>query len=324
MSTPTPDHTAQSETVIRVRDLAKTFHIGFWRKKVEAVKGVDFDVYDGEIFGLVGPNGAGKTTTMKMLTSLIFPDAGRVELFGRPASDTEGRRQLGYLPEAPYFYEHLTAAELLRYYGSLHGLDRDTISGRIDRLLELVGLEEARDRPLRKFSKGMRQRAGIAQALINDPELVILDEPQSGLDPVGRKEVRDLIYRLREEGKTVLFSSHILVDVEAVCDRVAIMNEGELVEIARMDELADSEGQQVEIVVHDFPAHAEEIAENLPGLRGRESTGAATVLTFEGDIDVNATLRRLSDAGATIRTVDRHGRRLEDQFIRDTQSREAR
>ena len=305
---------------LSVANLSKTFRVGFWRKKVEAVHRLNFEVYDGEIFGIVGPNGAGKTTTMKMLTGLIFPDEGTVELFGESAAETSSRRRLGYLPEEPYFYDHLTVTELLHYYGSLHGVSGGEVDERLDDLLNLVGLADVPHRPLRKFSKGMRQRAGIAQALVNDPELVILDEPQSGLDPVGRKDVRDLIFRLREQGKTVIFSSHILVDVEAVCDRVAVMNEGELVEVADLDELAASRDEIVEISVAGIDRSD---VDDLEGLEHLEQSGKKWLLQFEGGIDVNPTLAQLDDLGARILGVDRRRPHLEDRFLQDTRPTEA-
>ena len=304
-------------TVLRVSHLSKTFRVGFWRQKVEAVRDISFEVFDEEIFGIVGPNGAGKTTTMKMMTRLIFPDEGEIELLGQPVEQAESRRRLGYLPEGPYFYEHLTAAELLRYYGALHGLDRNLVEERIDELLERVGLEEARDRAIRKFSKGMRQRAGIAQALINDPDLVILDEPQSGLDPVGRKEVRDLIYNLREDGKTVIFSSHILVDVEAVCDRVAILNDGELVDIVEFDALDETNAQKVELTVDGLERNDLEDALSPSHI---EKRSGALFVVLEGDTDLNATLGEIDRLGGTIQSVSRRHGRLEEQFLEETET----
>jgi ABC-2 type transport system ATP-binding protein len=302
--------------VLSINNLSKTFHVGFWRKKVEAVRDVSFDVHSEEIFGLVGPNGAGKTTTMKMITGLIYPDAGEVEVFGHSSLTTESRRKLGYLPEGPYFYEHLTATELLRYYGHLHGMNGSRLDERVDELLERVGLTEARDRPLRKFSKGMRQRAGIAQALINDPELVILDEPQSGLDPVGRKEVRDLIYELREQGKTVIFSSHILVDVEAVCDRVAILQNGELVEVADLEQWTKSGGQSIHIRVKGLGA--DRVRESVGDVTRVETHSGELDLAFPGDIDLAAKISAIEELGGNITGVQRSHRGLEEQFLADT------
>jgi ABC-2 type transport system ATP-binding protein len=305
------------EIILSVHDLAKTFHVGFWRKKVHAVRGVSFSVRRGEVFAIVGPNGAGKTTTLKMLTGLVHPDSGSASLFGAPTGGLEGRRRLGYLPENPYFYEHLSAPELLRYYGHLHGMDNATIDARSKTLIEQVGLGHAGDRPLRKFSKGMRQRAGLAQALINDPELVILDEPQSGLDPVGRKEVRDLIFDLKRRGKTVILSSHILPDVEAVCDRVAVFNEGLVREIGTLHELTSERTQYIEILVRHLRAD-DHAVRALGGLELAEPRGGVLLLRMAGDVDLRATLDALYDAGATIDSVTPHKESLEDVFIRDT------
>ena len=302
--------------VLSINNLSKTFRVGFWRKKVEAVRDVSFKVRSGEIFGLVGPNGAGKTTTMKMITGLIYPDAGEVEVFGHSSLTTESRRKLGYLPEGPYFYEHLTASELLRYYGHLHGMSGAKLDGRVDELLDRVGLTDARDRQLRKFSKGMRQRAGIAQALINDPELVILDEPQSGLDPVGRKEVRDLIYELREQGKTVVFSSHILVDVEAVCDRVAILQAGELVEVADLEEWTEGGGQSLHIRVRGLEPG--QIRGEFEGVTRIESHSGELDIAFPGDIDLAGTISTVEGLGGKVTGVQRSHRGLEEQFLADT------
>jgi len=303
--------------ILTLENVHKTFQVGFWRRRVEAVRDVTFAIEDNEIFGLVGPNGAGKTTTMKMMTNLIFPDAGQVRLFGEPTGETASRRRLGYLPEEPYFYGHLSVVEMLHYYGALHGMARSAVDDRIDDLLELVGLEDVPDRPLRNYSKGMRQRAGIAQALVNDPDLVILDEPQSGLDPIGRKEVRDLILTLREAGKTILFSSHILVDVEAVCDRVAILNDGDLVDVTDLDDLDADHRQRVELRVDGL---APEDADDLEGLERLDRAGSKLIVIFSADVPIEPILSDIIDRGGRILELDRHGRRLEQQFLADTQS----
>jgi len=214
---------------IRIRDLRKRFRLGFIPKTREILKGITFSVREGEIFGYLGPNGAGKTTTIKCLLGLIRPDAGTVEIFGRSHLSPRSREPLGFLPENPYFYDYLSAREFLAFTADLFGLERREKEGRIARLLKLVGLERAADLPLRKYSRGMLQRAGLAQSLINDPKLVILDEPLGGMDPLGRKEIRDIIVRFKDEGKTVFFTSHILQDIEMICDRVAIIVGGRIV-----------------------------------------------------------------------------------------------
>lgn len=214
---------------IEINGLTKDYRLGFWKTRVKrALDSLHLQVQSGEVFGLLGPNGAGKTTTLKILFRLVFPTSGTARILGKELNDTSMHQRVGYLPENPYFYDHLTAEELLYYTGRLFGLGKDDLRRRVNQLLERVGLTESRHVPLRRFSKGMVQRAGIAQALINDPEVVFLDEPMSGLDPVGRREVRDLVLQLREEKKTVFFSTHILSDAEALCDRVAILNRGQL------------------------------------------------------------------------------------------------
>ena len=209
--------------------LTKDYKVGFWKTRSNRVlDSLDLQVQTGEVFGLLGPNGAGKTTTLKILFRLAFPTSGTARILGRDLDDITVHQRIGYLPENPYFYEHLTPEELLNYVGRLFAIGKDDLRRRVNQLLERVGLAESRRVPLRKFSKGMVQRVGIAQALINDPDAVFLDEPMSGLDPLGRHEVRDLVLQLREEKKTVFFSTHILSDAEMLCDRVAILNRGRL------------------------------------------------------------------------------------------------
>ncbi len=235
---------------IRIEGLVKRFRSGWpGRPPATVLDGLSLSVREGEIFGFLGPNGSGKTTTIKVLMGLIRATAGTAEIFGKPAGDVEIRRRVGFLPEAPYFYDYLTAEEFLTFYGNLAGMGRDRLRARVPELLDMVGLAEARTRQLRKFSKGMLQRVGLAQALIHDPELVILDEPMSGLDPIGRKQVRDLILGLRDQGKTVFFSTHIIPDVEMICDRVGVIAKGKLLTTGRVDELAShGHTQSVEIV----------------------------------------------------------------------------
>jgi ABC-2 type transport system ATP-binding protein len=236
--------------IIQIEDLRKEFKPGWpWQPPVQALTGLSLTVRRGEIYGFLGPNGAGKTTTLKILLGLIKPTGGGARIFGRPAGDVDVRRRLGFLPESPYFYDYLTAEEFLMFHGRMAGLQRAYLAGRVSALLDLVGLAEARTRQLRKFSKGMLQRVGLAQALIHDPELVIMDEPMSGLDPIGRKQVRDLILGLREQGKTVFFSTHIIPDVEIMCDRVGIVLKGRLLTEGRVDELVNhASTSSVEIV----------------------------------------------------------------------------
>jgi ABC-2 type transport system ATP-binding protein len=230
--------------------LTKDFAVGFWRTRpYRAVDDLTLEVEAGEVFGFLGPNGAGKTTTLKLLMRLVFPTSGSAKLLGRPLGDLIARRRIGYLPENPYFYDHLTAEELLTYFGALFGYPAGERRARAGRLLDEVGLGAERRLPLRKCSKGMVQRVAIAQALINDPDLVILDEPMSGLDPLGRRDVRALILRLRDRGCTVFFSSHVLSDAEALCSRVAILANGRLVTTGRLSEMLAFQASGWELVM---------------------------------------------------------------------------
>jgi ABC-2 type transport system ATP-binding protein len=223
---------------IRTEDLTKDFSIGFWRPTpYRALDGLNLEVPAGETFGFLGPNGAGKTTTLKLLMQLIYPTSGRAEILQRPVGDVDVKRRIGYLPESPYFYDYLTAEELLDYFARLFGYEPAERRRRVSALLDQVGIAAERRLPLRKFSKGMIQRVGIAQALLNDPEVVFLDEPMSGLDPLGRREVRNLILSLRDRGATVFFSSHVLSDAEALCNRVAVLAGGRLVAQGLISEL---------------------------------------------------------------------------------------
>jgi len=214
---------------IEIKGLTKDYRVGSWKTRIRrALNSLDLQVESGEVFGLLGPNGAGKTTTLKILFRLVFPTSGTARILGKELNDTTMHQRVAYLPEHPYFYDHLTPEELLNYTGRLFGLGKDDLRRRVNQLLDRLGLTESRHVPLRRFSKGMVQRAGIAQALINDPDVVFLDEPMTGLDPIGRREVRDLVLQLREDKKTVFFSTHILSDAETLCDRVAILNRGQL------------------------------------------------------------------------------------------------
>jgi len=234
---------------ICTESLTKTFRSSWPGKPpVTVVRDLNLTVNREEVFGFLGPNGSGKTTTMKMLLGLAQPTKGTVRLLGRPTSEVSVHQQIGFLPEAPYFYTYLTAEEVLLFYGRLAGLSGQSLKRRVEEMLEMVGLVEARRRQLGKFSKGMLQRVGLAQALIHDPTLVILDEPMSGLDPIGRKEVRDLIIRLRKQGKTVFFSTHIIPDVETLCDRVGIIAGGRLLACGRVNELVEGRTKTVEVV----------------------------------------------------------------------------
>jgi len=239
-----------SPIVLKTEALCKQFKVGFWGRPLTALERLDLEIHTGEIFGFLGPNGAGKTTTLKILMGLIYPTGGKAWILGHKVGEVAMKQQVGFLPESPYFYDYLTAEEFMRFYGQLFGLGGALLSERITTLLSTVGLSDARGLQLRKFSKGMLQRIGIAQALINDPHLVILDEPMSGLDPVGRKEIRDLLLQLKAQGKTVFFSSHILHDAEVLCDRVGILIKGRLVALGKVTELIGAAStKSVEVVV---------------------------------------------------------------------------
>jgi ABC-2 type transport system ATP-binding protein len=332
------------DVVLRADDLAKTFRLGFFRRRVEAVRGISFTVRRGEIFGFLGPNGAGKTTTLKMMMGLIFPTRGRAEVLGLPVGSRSAKRRLGYLPETPYFYEYLTAEEFLDFAGALADVPNPERRRRADRLIARVGLEQARGRPLRKFSKGMLQRIGIAQALMGDPELVVLDEPMTGLDPIGRKDIRDLILELRAEGKTVFFSTHILPDVETTCDRVAIVVSGRLRSVGPLSVLLSARLLATEVVVRSQPQVTSAVAAGLPflptlpdGARRLSSTRVSStralvddnaggdgdghagdvVLELPAGVDVDDFLRAVLGRGGSVVSVTPRRESLEDLFVRE-------
>src|SRR5689334_13517014 len=234
---------------IEIQGLEKTYSVGFWRKKPKvALRPLHLQVEDGEIFGFLGPNGAGKTTTLKMLMGLTYPTGGTASILGMQLDDPRMKAEIGFLPEQPYFYDYLTGRELLEYYGRLSGVDAKTVARKVPEMLERVGLKDVIKVQLRKFSKGMLQRVGIAQAILHDPRIVFFDEPMSGLDPMGRREVRDLMEQLKHEGRTVFFSTHILSDAEALCDRVAIIHLGELRSVGAIADLTSSVHGKVELV----------------------------------------------------------------------------
>ncbi|MBS0182787.1 MAG: ABC transporter ATP-binding protein [Nitrospira sp.] len=305
-----------AKPIVKIQNLRKVFRVGFWGRRVMAVDGVSLEVQRGEVFGFLGPNGAGKTTTIKMLMGLIYPTEGTASLFGRPIGDPSGKAKVGFLPESPYFYDYLTSREFLRFYGHFFGLLGTALDKRIDELLSLVGMTHACDLQLRKFSKGMLQRVGIAQALINDPELVILDEPMSGLDPIGRKEVRDLILRLKESGKTVMFSSHILHDAELLCDRVAMIMKGKLVACGHVSELiAGDTTHEVEMVIDRLLPEALERIKPLAGKVVLQGERVMVVLSSQQAVD--QALEVIRSAKAKLVALTPHKASLEDLFIRE-------
>ena len=302
--------------VIEIRGLTKTFEVGFFRKKVQAVRGVDFEVRRGEIFGVLGPNGAGKTTTIKMLLGLVFPTSGSVRLFGTDRPGPSEMRRLGYLPENPYVYQYLRAHEFLDLCGRLCGMSASERKKRSDETIAKVGLAHATDRPIGKFSKGMTQRIGLASALLHDPELLILDEPMSGLDPIGRKEVRDLVLEEKARGKTILFTSHILSDIEKLCDRVAIVNSGKVTHQGTLDELLKPEVRRIELELEQLGAPLEAELASL-GAKVRARHGASVMLVIEGEDARAAVVARAVSGGAKIKALAEQRETLEDVFVRD-------
>src|SRR5215510_2246107 len=234
---------------LEISGLSKSYSVGFWRKALKpALHPLHLTVNEGETFGFLGPNGAGKTTTLKLLMGIIFPTSGSAQILGRDFRDPEVKRDIGFLPEQPYFYDYLTAPELLDYYAQLSGVTQPERRKRIPALLERVGLGDVGNKQLRKFSKGMLQRVGIAQAIVHDPEVLFLDEPMSGLDPLGRHEVRELIQSLKDEGKTIFFSTHILSDAEALCDRVAVIHKGELRGVGVVNDFRSAVAEKTEVI----------------------------------------------------------------------------
>lgn len=304
-----------SETLaIQTRGLQKIYRSGFFRIPYTGLHGLDLDVRPGESFGFIGPNGAGKTTTIKILMGLQSATAGTATILGRDHRDPESRRKVGFLPERPYFYQYLTAAEFLRFYGSLFDLGGSELTRRIGVLLERVGLDRFADVKLGSFSKGMLQRAGVAQALINDPELVVMDEPMSGLDPMGRALIRDLILEERAAGRTVFFSSHILADVEVISDRIAIVVKGELRGCGSIDELVGDRVKHMDIT------YAGGVVPGLPGVVVRQD-GDRT-LQRVGPDESDAVLDTLRGAGRSIRSVERIRMHLEDLLLDEVERAE--
>jgi ABC-2 type transport system ATP-binding protein len=302
-------------TIVRTDGLTKDFPLGFWRpRRHRALDGLSIEIPSGGVFGLLGPNGAGKTTTLKLLLNLLWPSAGSAEVLGRPAGDVGARRRLGFLPENPTFYDHLTAEELLTYFAGLFGYTAEARRRRVSETLDLVRVGDARRRLLRQYSKGMLQRVGLAQALINDPELVILDEPMSGLDPLGRREVREIILKLRDQGRTVLFSSHILSDAEMLCSRIGILAKGRLVAGGSLDELTAGGSRGWEVVVSGL---SEALAVRvMPNVRRLTAIAAGRYsLELPPDGHPEALVAELVAAGGALVSVTPIRATLEDVFV---------
>src|SRR5215472_7732898 len=303
--------------VIEINNLTKDYEVGFWRKrKVRALDGVSLTVEPHQIFGFLGANGAGKTTTLKLLMRLIFPTGGSARILGSDISDISMHERIGYLPENPYFYDYLTAREFLNYCGELFGLDQRTRAKRTDELLVRVNLDlKSWDRQLRKFSKGMLQRVGLAQALVNDPEIVFLDEPMSGLDPVGRREVRDLIAVLRGEGKTVFMCSHILSDIEVLCDNVAILKAGKVARSGSLDELRAHESNSIEIIATSPNSDPAALAQLLTGVATVSSEPRGLRIEVADEKNVDLVLAKLRETNGKLISVNPVKQSLEDLFL---------
>jgi len=304
---------------IEIQGLSKNYAVGFWKKKSRpALKSLDLTVHAGETFGFLGPNGAGKTTTLKLLMGIIFPSAGSATILGKDCQDPDVKRRVGFLPEQPYFYDYLSAPELLNYYARLSGMPQAGTPDRIKKLLEQVGLGDVGNQHLRKFSKGMLQRVGIAQAIIHDPEVIFLDEPMSGLDPLGRHEVRELIQGLKDAGKTIFFSTHILSDAEALCDRVGVIHKGELRGVGVVNDLRSATAGKTEVIWQGAQALA--VVSKL--LADSHVTGD----TVRGTVAVetlDALLEKLRQQGARLISVTPLRGTLEDYFLAHTAEPEA-
>jgi ABC-2 type transport system ATP-binding protein len=300
---------------VETSHLRKTYKVGFWRKREKvAVRDLSLEVREGEVFGCLGPNGAGKSTTLKMLMGLTFPTTGTAKILDRDVNDPAVKAQIGFLPEQPYFYDYLTASELLHYYAQLSGVSAAERSKRVPQMLDRVGLADAAHTQLRKFSKGMLQRVGIAQAIIHDPKIVFLDEPMSGLDPVGRREVRELMASLHDEGKTIFFSTHILSDAEALCDRVAVLNNGELRGVGVVAELLAQQRGKVEVTWQ-----AEREIEQLKRGEGYRSAGATSRALFP-ESETFKVVSAIEAAGGRLVAINPVRASLEEYFLEKVQS----
>jgi ABC-2 type transport system ATP-binding protein len=305
--------------VLEVENLQKVFLRGFMRRRTVAVDGIGFAVERGEVFGFLGPNGAGKTTTMKMLMGLIHPTAGTARLLGAPIGDLATKRKIGYLPESPYFYDYLSADEFLAMVGRIYGLPKAQRERQAGELLERLGISMARSRPMRSYSKGMLQRVGLAQALMGDPELVVLDEPMSGLDPIGRREVRELIEGLRDAGKTVFFSTHILADAELLCDRVAIIVKGKLRDVGPLGRLLSPKVKRFEVLWSGPPELRERLRGEFAG--DHQTTSEGERFVAEAQALVDRFVAALLGGGGSLLQLAAQRETLEELFVRDAGDR---
>ncbi|MGA1797045.1 MAG: ABC transporter ATP-binding protein [bacterium] len=299
--------------IISIEGLTKSYRSGFWGKRKRALEGLNLEVEKGETFGYLGPNGAGKTTTLKILLGLIQPDSGHATILNQSITTIKVRSRVGFLPEQPYFYDYLTGRELLEFYGHFFGLSRSQRMRRIADLLEMVSLTGSENLALRKYSKGMLQRIGIAQALINDPDIIFLDEPLSGLDPIGRKEVKDIVQTLKKEGKTIFFCSHILPDVEMICDRIGILDKGRLIAVGNLDELLQVEAKGIDI---EFTGVSGQGMEKIrrEAVKILEQNHRVQI-TIDGDDRVMDVIRMIDESGGRVLSVIPHRMSLEEIFV---------
>ena len=303
-------------SAIRTRALSKDYYVGFWRPRpYRALDNLSIDVEPGGVYGFLGPNGAGKTTTLKLLMQLVFPTSGEAEILGKPVGDASVRRRIGYLPENPYFYDHLTAEEVLDYYGRLFGMSAADRRRRVPATLDRLGIGAERRLALRKFSKGMLQRVGLAQAILNDPEVLFLDEPMSGLDPLGRRDVRALILELRDQGRTIFFSSHILSDAESLCSRVAIVAKGQLAAAGSLADLSHFQVLGWELVMSGVPPAGLDHLRSR-ALRVQPVAGDRYVIDLPPDARPEDVARELSGGGAALISINPLRETLEDVFVR--------
>ncbi|HEX8289772.1 MAG TPA: ABC transporter ATP-binding protein [Pyrinomonadaceae bacterium] len=309
------------ETIIEIENLTKDYEVGFWKKKkVRALDNLNLQVESNQIFGFLGGNGAGKTTTIKILMSLIFPTAGAAKILGEDITNVKMRAAIGYCPENPYFYDYLTARELMNYFGELFGLDAAKRKQKTEELLTKVGLDEKDwNKQLRKYSKGMLQRVGLAQSLINDPKIVFLDEPMSGLDPIGRREIRELIAELREQGKTVFMSTHILSDIEALCDNVAILRKGKLAATGKLDDLLTQSGERQSFEINVKNVSKEILQNDIAKISGAEiyakPNGANIHVSEENDIE--RILEIIRNSGGKLVSIQPVKQSLEELFVKE-------
>ncbi len=302
------------QPLLRVENVDQIYRTGFWLKPSQVLHGVSLEVPRKTVFGFLGANGAGKTTLIQLIVGLRKPTAGRVTIDGIDAHTPQARARIGYLPERPYFYDHLTGEQLLHYFGALSGMTKAQVEKKMPEVLETVGMGHARKVELKRYSKGMLQRIGIAQAILHDPEFLILDEPMSGLDPLGRKEIRELILELAHKGKTIFFSSHVIPDVEAVCDQVALIQKGKLLGCGTIDSLVPSQASRVEL---RFSGLSAQEASKVPGLGTSRETGDGTVSSLlDASADVNQILATLLAKNVKVQAVVPQRPSLEDLFER--------